>query len=54
MRVNDVGWLGAENFQRRPAKEDEALGIVGIIFGRCAVEKLAVEVFIGADEIDGD
>src|SRR5581483_692997 len=46
--------LAPQQLQRGAAEEAEALGIVRVISGRRAVEKLAVEIRIAAEQINRD
>src|SRR5207249_5799966 len=51
VQVQDVGWRfePPEPLERGAAEEGEPLGVVGVLTARWPVERLAVEVAVGAD-----
>ena len=50
--MDDVHAKLTQQLQRGAAKKNEALGVVGIISRRRAVEKFSIEVPIGANHVD--
>ncbi len=50
--MHDVGGMAAQDLERGAAEKNKTLGVVGIIAARRAVEKFAIEVWIGANQVD--
>ena len=54
MGVKNMRRVELQYFESRPAEKDKSFGIVGVITFRRAVRVIAVEILVGADEINGD
>ena len=50
--MDDIGSLAAHQLESGAAEEREALGVVGIIAGSPSVEMLAIEVLVGANQVN--